>query len=88
MWLAADQNHAAGMLLQQLPAQITPDREERQAQWQHACALAALGGAELQDILDEQGSITMDCEFCNQQYIFRAEDVSPLLNNDETRTLH
>ncbi len=138
VWLAADENRAAGMLLQQLPAQLTPDPEERQAQWGHVCtlgatitsgellelnaeqilhrlyhedplrvfaptrvnfhcdcsrertfsALASLGSAELRDILSEQGSIAMDCEFCNQQYIFQPGDLLPLLTDDESRTLH
>ncbi|MEH6584457.1 MAG: Hsp33 family molecular chaperone HslO [Halioglobus sp.] len=138
LWLAADEKRAAGMLLQQLPAQVTPDPEQRETQWQHACALgttvkaeellqlsaeqilhrlyhedplrvftpaavefncncsrertfsalATLDGAELQDILEEQGSISMDCEFCNQQYVFLAEDIQTLLSDEETRTLH
>jgi molecular chaperone Hsp33 len=138
LWLAADDTHAAGMLLQQLPAQVTPDLEERQREWDHHCALAAtiqadellglsaeqilhrlfhqeavrvfpplgiefqcscsrertfsalasLERAELQDILDQEGSIAMDCEFCNQQYIFLPEDILPFLSADETRILH
>jgi molecular chaperone Hsp33 len=138
VWLAADEHRAAGMLLQQLPTQVVPSEEERQAQWEHACtlaqtleveellelkaeqilhrlyhedpmrvfpaapvvfscscssertlsALASLGRAEILDILDEQGSIAMDCEFCNQQYIYHQEDLKPLLDDDETRILH
>ena len=138
VWLAADENRAAGMLLQQLPKQLTPDLEERQAQWNHACtlgatitsgellelnaeqilhrlyhedplrvfapagvsfqcdcsrertfnALASLGSAELQDILSEEDSIAMDCEFCNQQYVFYPEDLLSLISIDESRTLH
>lgn len=51
-------------------------------------ALCTLVGAELRDILNEQGSISMDCEFCNQQYIFAEEDLLSLLPSDESRTLH
>ncbi|MFK8048697.1 MAG: Hsp33 family molecular chaperone HslO [Halioglobus sp.] len=51
-------------------------------------ALCTLDGAELRDILDEQGSISMDCEFCNQQYIFAEEDLLSLLPPDESITLH
>lgn len=51
-------------------------------------ALCTLNGAELRDILNEQGSISMDCEFCNQQYIFKEEDLMSLLPADEGRTLH
>ena len=39
-WLSANQHRAAGMLLQQLPAQTNPDKALRAEQWQHACALA------------------------------------------------
>jgi molecular chaperone Hsp33 len=138
LWLAADGHSAAGLLLQQLPAQRTADQQERQEQWQHACtlgatirgeellalrgeeilhrlfhedplrvfpptgvefrcscsrertysALAIIGAAEVQDILDEQGSISMDCEFCNQQYVFRPEDVAELLPPSNGQTLH
>jgi molecular chaperone Hsp33 len=138
LWLAADENAAAGMLLQQLPVQETPDPAERQAQWEHACALAAtvsaqeltdlsaeqllhrlyhedplrvftpesvefncncsrertynalatIGETEIKDILAEQGRITMDCEFCNQQYLFSPEDLKELIQDQQTRTLH
>ncbi|HKK23875.1 MAG TPA: Hsp33 family molecular chaperone HslO [Pseudohaliea sp.] len=127
VWLASDGGRAAGLLLQQLPTQLTPDPLEREAQWEHACALAAtvaqeellgldaaallyrlyhedplrlydpqavafrcscsrersrqalttLGEAEIRDILREQGSVTMDCEFCNQQYVFTAPELLP-----------
>ena len=40
-WLTAEPGRAAGMLLQQLPAQTNPDEVLRDQQWQHACALAA-----------------------------------------------
>ncbi|KGE04047.1 33 kDa chaperonin (HSP33) [Pseudohaliea rubra DSM 19751] len=127
VWLACDGSRAAGLLLQQLPSQLTPDPLAREAQWAHACTLAAtvsreellalepaellyrlyhedpvrlfdaqpvrfscscsrersrqalttLGEAEIRDILREQGSVTMDCEFCNQQYIFEAQELLP-----------
>jgi molecular chaperone Hsp33 len=129
LWLAADGNQASGLLLQQLPAQITTDVQQREQQWEHACALAAtiqpkelmglgtqellyrlyheeslrlftptgvqfhcscsrertlralsaINPAELETLLEEQGSITMDCEFCNQQYRHLREDVQDLL---------
>ncbi len=40
-WLAADGRHARGLLLQQLPADVTPDAAQRDEQWNHACALAS-----------------------------------------------
>lgn len=129
LWLAADGKRASGLLLQQLPAQITDDARQRERQWEHCCALAAtiqsedllrlgteellyrlyhqeplrlftptevafrcscsrdrtlralsaIEPAELENILQEQGSITMDCEFCNQQYRHHRKDLQDLL---------
>lgn len=41
LWLACDGASAAGMLLQQLPGDSGADPEQRQADWEHACTLAA-----------------------------------------------
>lgn len=138
LWLAADNRRAAGLLLQQLPAQLITDPEARQAGWEHAATLAAtvkpgelleLGGAEVihrlyheepirlfdplpvrfrcscsrertlnalcslpraevEELLEELGSITMDCEFCNQQYCFEREDLGAILGTDDDQILH
>ena len=130
-WLAADDQRASGLLLQQLPAQLTSDPAERAQQWEHACALAAtiqplellelsaeellyrlyheeslrlftpaaisfacscsrqrtlralaaIAAAELESLLQELGCITMDCEFCNQQYRYQREDLLDLLGS-------
>lgn len=40
-------------------------------------ALETLGEAEITSILEEQGSVTMDCEFCNQRYVFAPEELLP-----------
>lgn len=138
LWLAADGERAAGLLLQQLPSQVERDPQQRERQWQHACtlaatlqqrellaleaaqllrrlyhedpvrlfdpapvrfccscsrerslaALASLDQAELADLLEEQGSITMDCEFCNQQYRFERDDLAPMLGDNGSKTLH
>lgn len=40
--------------------------------------LASFGKQELQDILAQEGSIKVDCEFCNEQYLFDAVDVEAL----------
>ncbi len=141
-WLASDGTQAAGMLLQQLPAQLEPDLAVREQQWEHVCTLAAtvqpvelldmaaermlyrlfhedpvrifaarplefrctcsrertlsalssIGAAEVEDILKEQGSVTMDCEFCNQRYVFQREDLDELLGEsmatNDPPTLH
>ncbi|MEM1403740.1 MAG: Hsp33 family molecular chaperone HslO [Pseudomonadota bacterium] len=51
-------------------------------------ALATIGEAEIRDILQEQGSITMDCEFCNQRYIFKEADLRGLLSETSTGPVH
>ncbi len=51
-------------------------------------ALASLPRAEVEELLEELGSITMDCEFCNQQYRFVREDLADLLGDGESKTLH
>jgi molecular chaperone Hsp33 len=48
-------------------------------------ALASIGRAEIDSILAEQGSVTMDCEFCNQRYAFSADDLADL---GAAKTLH
>lgn len=137
-WLTSDGDFAAGMLLQQLPAQLVEDPEQREAQWQHVCSLAGtltdrelldLGApdilfrlfhedpvrlfdprcvtfhctcsrertftaltsippAEIRELLTEIGHIKMDCEFCNQQYLFTEDDLSVLIEEEELPTLH
>ncbi len=138
IWLAADGQQAGGLLLQQLPAQITEDEAQRLQQWDHACsmagsvkevelleldaqrllhrlyhedpvrlfepspvsfhctcsrertrnALATLHPTELEELLQELGSITMDCEFCNQHYNFSHADLAGILAGDGAKTLH
>lgn len=138
LWLAADGESAAGLLLQQLPPQLSQDGDRREAQWEHACVMAAsstdeellgLGAeqllgrlyaqdpvrlfeasevgfacscsrertlnalstidpAEIRDILEEMGAVTMDCEFCQARYEFAPQDLSGLLGTDESKTLH
>lgn len=138
LYLASDGEHAAGLLLQQLPAQLVTDANQRNDQWDHlriladtlgprelldladasllqrlyqnenlrlfdpqpvafkcSCsrertlaALASIGEGEIRSILDEQGSVTMDCEFCNQRYVFSAEDLQDLLSTPGTASLH
>lgn len=37
--------------------------------------LISLGKAELDDIIEKEGNITVDCQFCNKKYVFTSEDV-------------
>lgn len=137
-WLACDGEKAAGLLLQQLPAQLIEHDEARLHQWEHVSSLAAtiqaeellelsaeqllhrlyhedplrlfepaavtfrcscsrtrtrnalasLDPAEVEELLEELGSITMDCEFCNQQYRFLREDLEDILSDESSKTLH
>ncbi len=51
-------------------------------------ALSALAPAEIRELLEELGSITMDCEFCNARYRFVREDLDGILGEAEPKTLH
>jgi molecular chaperone Hsp33 len=51
-------------------------------------ALATIGEQEIREILDEQGAITMDCEFCNQRYVFREADLRGLLGSAPEGPVH
>jgi len=44
--------------------------------------LRALGEEELKDILQEQDTIEVDCEFCSQHYVFDRVDVETLLSQE------
>ncbi|WP_428608702.1 Hsp33 family molecular chaperone HslO [Sedimenticola sp.] len=122
-WLVADDQRAAGLLLQKLPSD-----QEQDEDWQRICLLAdtitdeellqlpvqtllhrlfheeqvrlfepepvafrcncsrervasslrAMGRAELMSILGEQGTIEVDCDFCNKHYRFDAVDTEQL----------
>jgi molecular chaperone Hsp33 len=137
-WLGSGEHSAAGMLLQQLPAQLVEETEAREQQWEHTCtlagtvkeeelqelaapevihrlfhqdpvrlfepvpvafncncsrertfnALASIPAEEVRELLEELGSITMDCEFCNQQYRFVREDLDAVLGPNEDPTVH
>lgn len=50
-------------------------------------ALAQLGRSDLEEILKEQGHITIDCQFCNQQYRFEQPQIDALFDAGEP-TLH
>jgi molecular chaperone Hsp33 len=138
IWLAADGQRAGGLLLQQLPAQITRDEDLRLEQWHQACSLAStvkdeellelnsehllyrlyheepvrlfepsrirfyctcsrertrnalclIDPAEIAELLEELGSIAMECEFCNQEYRFARSDLIDVLQDDLSKTLH
>jgi molecular chaperone Hsp33 len=43
--------------------------------------LRALGAEEVRDILEEQGAVTVTCEFCHRPYRFEAGDVEALFSD-------
>lgn len=52
--------------------------------------LLTLGGAELRDILREQGEINTQCHFCHTKYHYTAADIESLLDNPDapSPTIH
>ncbi|MDD3609335.1 MAG: Hsp33 family molecular chaperone HslO [Halothiobacillaceae bacterium] len=135
LWLAADGEHCAGLLLQKMPG----EGEEAEEDWSRVGHLGAtvrheellslpgetllyrlyheervrvleesdvhfhcgcsrqrvgemllsLGREEAESVLEEQGSIEVDCEFCNAHYRFDAVDVAQLfVAEDATSTAH
>ena len=51
-------------------------------------ALSAIEPVELDALMQEQGCITMDCEFCNQQYVYQRDDLGDMLGQGPTQILH
>jgi len=54
--------------------------------------IVALGRPEAMDIINEQGKIQVDCEFCNAQYCFNPQETEKLFsdnkNTPSSATLH
>jgi molecular chaperone Hsp33 len=50
-------------------------------------ALVSLGALEVRDIVAEQGSVMITCEFCDERYHFSDQDVEDMFNSDQP-TLH
>lgn len=138
LWLAADAEHAAGLLIQQLPkhggkavtsdddtfervvalASTLPSEELletssdtliRRLFWQEtlqqfepapvsyhctcsrdriADVLRRLGQAEIDDILAEQGKVSVNCDYCVKTYVFDAVDCAELFAHDSTALHH
>ncbi|WP_281648414.1 Hsp33 family molecular chaperone HslO [Parendozoicomonas sp. Alg238-R29] len=47
-------------------------------------ALITVDPADIQEILEEQGQIDMDCQFCNTRYTFTEADIHQLLGTGQT----
>jgi molecular chaperone Hsp33 len=128
LWLAANSDNCAGLLLQEMPHSITDDSEDNDEAWQKANHLAStitkeelldlpvievlhrlfheddvrlfdaeplcfrcscsrdrisamlisIGSQEAHDIIEKQGNIAVDCEFCNAHYEFDKVDVETI----------
>jgi molecular chaperone Hsp33 len=123
LWLAADEERACGMLLQQMPGGASGDEdwnrelflgetiteaellqlstrellhrlfneedvrlfEPEPVSFRCSCSrerietmLRGLGYDEVRDILEEQGKVEVNCEFCRQAHVFDAVDVERL----------
>ncbi|HEX4879851.1 MAG TPA: Hsp33 family molecular chaperone HslO, partial [Limnobacter sp.] len=71
---------------------------ERQAHFECTCSrekvgamLVTLGKEELEDALKENPTVEVQCDFCNANYAFNAEDCAGLFEDTQTRpsnTLH
>ncbi len=48
-------------------------------------ALTTVDPIDLQEILEEQGQVDMDCQFCNTRYTFNEEDIGQLLGENVTK---
>ena len=44
--------------------------------------LLMLGGQEVSEVVAEQGSVEIDCDFCNEKYVFDETDVNALFGTD------
>ncbi|MDZ3994844.1 Hsp33 family molecular chaperone HslO [Pseudomonas sp. Teo4] len=135
--LAADGVRVRGLLVQQLPAEIHKDIEEREESWAHVKALAntvkheellgldnetmlhrlyhedavrlfdiqplrfkcscsrersgnalvSLGEHDAKQLVEEcGGQVEIDCQFCNERYLFDASDVAQLFAGGGTDT--
>lgn len=49
--------------------------------------LLLLGGQEVGQVVAEQGSIEVDCDFCNQKYVFDESEVNLLFETDVTEAV-
>ena len=50
--------------------------------------LISLGRQEMEETLDQEGEVKVDCEFCNQVYRFTDADVERLFGGPDQPILH
>jgi len=46
-------------------------------------AIASIGRQEAEDIIQEQGNITMHCDYCNTEYLFGSQDIADIFHDPE-----
>jgi len=46
-------------------------------------AIISIGRQEAESIVEEQGQITMHCDYCNTEYLFAEQDIAELFNDPE-----
>lgn len=76
-------------LFNELECRIFPSR---QLQFKCSCtrarsenAIASLGADEAFELLEEQGKISIDCQFCGQHYAFKHDDLEKLFGSNGGR---
>ena len=52
-----------------------------------ASTLATLGPKEVSELIEEQGKVSIDCQFCKQHYSFKLSDMAEIFP-DQASTLH
>ena len=81
-----DAQHVLYRLFHETPPRVFPPDE-----LEFACTcsrgkvsdmLLMLGGEEVGNVVAEEGSITVDCDFCNQHYTFDETDINALFGMD------
>ena len=133
LWLSADANTCAGLLLQEMPGDkldtdawqrtthlastVTPAEllqldtveclhrlfheedirlfDSEPLSFRCNCSrerissmLLSMGSGEAHNILEEQGSIEVDCEFCNAHYLFDAVDIEAIFASPIPTEIH
>ncbi|KAG1661948.1 chaperonin [Nymphon striatum] len=93
LWLAVDDTRAVGMMLQCLPSESSEIQNEgwdhatilADTVTEEDCSnekientVRSIGEKEANSIIEEQGQITIDCDFCNTQYKLDSIDVKRL----------
>jgi molecular chaperone Hsp33 len=80
--LRLEQETLLSQLFHEDPIKLLPRREIAFAcscsRQRCLSALSSLAADDLAELFEEQGEISMDCEFCNQQYRFQPADLTAL----------